>query len=104
MWRRVPGVIAGSTIFPCRWVIEASLADAPFLRVIRLISSANRPRHTSRRRKAMDELKLREMIAQVKAGRMSRRNFIHTMAGLGLAAPLAAQMLAYSGVATAQPA
>ena len=52
----------------------------------------------------MDEQQLRELIAQVKAGRMSRRNFIHTMAGLGLAAPLSAQMLAYSGIAYAQPA
>jgi peptide/nickel transport system substrate-binding protein len=52
----------------------------------------------------MDERQLRELIAQVKAGRMSRRRFIHTMVGLGLTAPLAAQMLAYSGVAQAQPA
>jgi peptide/nickel transport system substrate-binding protein len=52
----------------------------------------------------MDERQLRELIAQVKAGRMSRRGFIHTMVGLGLSAPLAAQMLAYSGVAQAQPA
>ena len=52
----------------------------------------------------MDEQQLRELIAQVKARRMSRRNFIHTLAGLGLAAPLAAQMLAYSGIAHAQPA
>jgi peptide/nickel transport system substrate-binding protein len=52
----------------------------------------------------MDERQLRELIAQVKLGRMSRRGFIHTMVGLGLTAPLAAQMLAYSGVAQAQPA
>jgi peptide/nickel transport system substrate-binding protein len=52
----------------------------------------------------MDERQLRELIAQVKAGRMSRRGFIHTMVGLGLTAPLATQMLAYSGVAHAQPA
>jgi peptide/nickel transport system substrate-binding protein len=52
----------------------------------------------------MDERQLRELIAQVKAGRMSRRNFIHTMVGLGLTAPLASQMLAYSGIAHAQPA
>ena len=47
----------------------------------------------------MDERQLRELIAEVKAGRISRRGFIHTMVGLGLTAPLAAQMLAYSGVA-----
>jgi peptide/nickel transport system substrate-binding protein len=52
----------------------------------------------------MDERQFRELIAQVKAGRMSRRRFIHTMVGLGLTAPLASQMLAYSGVAQAQPA
>ena len=47
---------------------------------------------------------LRELIAEVKAGRMSRRGFIHTMVGLGLTAPLATQMLAHSGLALAQPA
>ena len=52
----------------------------------------------------MDERQLRDLIAQVKAGRMSRRGFIHTMVGLGLTAPLATQMLAYSGIAYAQPA
>jgi peptide/nickel transport system substrate-binding protein len=52
----------------------------------------------------MDERRLRDLIAEVKAGRMSRRGFIHSMVGLGLTAPLAAQMLAYSGVAQAQGA
>jgi peptide/nickel transport system substrate-binding protein len=52
----------------------------------------------------MDERQLRELIAQVKAGRVSRRDFIQSMAGLGLTVPLAAQMLAYSGIAHAQPA
>ena len=51
----------------------------------------------------MDEHQLRELIAEVKAGRMSRRGFIHTMVGFGLTAPLAAQMLAHSGIAQAQP-
>jgi peptide/nickel transport system substrate-binding protein len=50
----------------------------------------------------MDEFTLREMVQQVKAGRLSRRHFIHTMVGLGLSAPIAAQMLAASGV-HAQP-
>jgi peptide/nickel transport system substrate-binding protein len=50
----------------------------------------------------MDERQLRQLIRQVKAGRMSRRGFIRTMVGLGLTAPLAAQMLDYSGVARAQ--
>ncbi len=52
----------------------------------------------------MDERQLRELIAEVKAERMSRRRFVQTMVGLGLTAPLATQMLAYSGVAQAQPA
>jgi peptide/nickel transport system substrate-binding protein len=52
----------------------------------------------------MDERQLRQLIAQVKAGRMSRRGFIRSMVGLGLTAPLATQMLAYSGMAQAQPA
>jgi len=51
----------------------------------------------------MDEHALREMISDVKAGRLSRRTFVQTMIGLGLTAPLAAQMLASAGVAQAQP-
>ena len=51
----------------------------------------------------MDEKQLRSLIARVKAGRLSRRQFIQSMVGLGLTAPMAAQMLAYSGVAHAQP-
>ena len=51
----------------------------------------------------MDEHALRELISDVKAGRLSRRTFVQTMIGLGLTAPLAAQMLASAGVAQAQP-
>jgi peptide/nickel transport system substrate-binding protein len=50
----------------------------------------------------MDEQELRQQIAKVKAGLMSRRAFVHKLVGLGLTAPLASQMLAYSGVARAQ--
>jgi len=50
----------------------------------------------------MDEHAIRDLIDDVKAGRLSRRRFVHTIVGLGLTAPLAAQMLAASGVA-AQP-
>ena len=50
----------------------------------------------------MDEHVLREMVSDVKAGRLSRRAFTRTMVGLGLTAPLAAQMLASAGVARAQ--
>jgi len=51
----------------------------------------------------MQERELRSMIEEVRAGRMSRRHFVQAMIGLGLTAPLAAQMLAVAGVAQAQP-
>ena len=47
----------------------------------------------------MTERGLRGLIAAVKAGRMSRRSFVRRMAGLGLAAPFATQLLAHAGVA-----
>jgi peptide/nickel transport system substrate-binding protein len=50
----------------------------------------------------MEERELRELITQVKAGRLGRRDFVQMMVGLGLTAPLAAQMLASAGVAQAQ--
>jgi peptide/nickel transport system substrate-binding protein len=50
----------------------------------------------------MNERELRSMIAEVKAGAMSRRHFVQTLVGLGLTAPLAGQMLASAGVAQAQ--
>src|SRR5260370_3220898 len=51
----------------------------------------------------MDHHALHELIAEVRAGRLGRRGFVQTMVGLGLTAPLAAQMLASAGVAQAQP-
>src|SRR5262249_30176277 len=50
----------------------------------------------------MDDHALRELIREVKAGRLSRRLFVRTMVGLGLSAPMAAQMLASAGIARAQ--
>ncbi|PYO34671.1 MAG: peptide ABC transporter substrate-binding protein, partial [Candidatus Rokuibacteriota bacterium] len=50
----------------------------------------------------MDERELRSMIEEVRTGRVSRRHFVQAMIGLGLTAPLAAQMLASTGVAHAQ--
>jgi peptide/nickel transport system substrate-binding protein len=50
----------------------------------------------------MDEHQIRRLIDDVKIGRLSRRRFVQIMVGLGLTAPLAAQMLTASGVA-AQP-
>src|SRR5499426_3964353 len=51
----------------------------------------------------MEERELRSMIAEVKAGRLSRRRFVQALVGLGLTAPMASQMLASAGVAQAQP-
>ncbi|HET7342524.1 MAG TPA: peptide ABC transporter substrate-binding protein [Methylomirabilota bacterium] len=51
----------------------------------------------------MDHHALHELIAHVKAGRLGRRAFVQMMVGLGLTAPMAAQMLASAGIATAQP-
>jgi peptide/nickel transport system substrate-binding protein len=50
----------------------------------------------------MDEHGLKELITHVKAGRLSRRGFVQMMVGLGLTAPMAAQMLTSAGVAQAQ--
>ena len=50
----------------------------------------------------MDEHDLRALVAEVKAGRVSRRRFIQMMVGVGLTAPMAGQMLSWSGVANAQ--
>jgi peptide/nickel transport system substrate-binding protein len=52
----------------------------------------------------MNERDLRDLIEEVRAGKLSRREFVRGMVALGLTAPLATQMLAYSGVAMAQPA
>jgi peptide/nickel transport system substrate-binding protein len=46
----------------------------------------------------MDERELREWIARVKDGAMSRRRFTRLMIGAGLTAPMAAQVLAAAGV------
>jgi len=50
----------------------------------------------------MEERALRTLIDQVRAGTLSRRRFVKVMVGLGLTAPMAAQMLASTGVAQAQ--
>jgi peptide/nickel transport system substrate-binding protein len=50
----------------------------------------------------MNEQQLRGLIALVQRGKMSRRAFVRRMVALGLTAPLASQMLAYSGVARAE--
>jgi peptide/nickel transport system substrate-binding protein len=50
----------------------------------------------------MDEQGLRDLIAQVKVGKLSRRAFVQRMVSLGLTAPMASQMLTHGGVAQAQ--
>ena len=50
----------------------------------------------------MNERDLRGLIANVKAGRLSRRGFVRRMLAVGLTAPMATQLLAISGVAMAQ--
>ena len=50
----------------------------------------------------MDEPTIRSLIRDVEVGLLTRRRFVQIMVGLGLTAPMAAQMLAASGVA-AQP-
>src|SRR5215467_12775635 len=52
----------------------------------------------------MDEQALRGLIAEVKAGKLSRRTFVWRMVALGLTAPMASQMLDHAGVARAQSA
>jgi len=52
----------------------------------------------------MNERYLRDVIADVRQGRLSRRAFTLRLIGLGLTAPVAAQILASSGVAVAAEA
>src|SRR5262245_60927931 len=47
----------------------------------------------------MDERELRGWIARVKDGTLSRRDFTRTLVGLGVTAPMAAQVLAAAGLA-----
>ncbi len=51
----------------------------------------------------MDDRELRELVSAVKVGRLSRRAFVHKMFGLGLAAPVATQLLAHAGLAQTAP-
>jgi peptide/nickel transport system substrate-binding protein len=52
----------------------------------------------------MEERKLRNLIADVKAGQLSRRAFVQRMIAVGLTAPMAGMMLSQSGVAMAASA
>src|SRR5438552_8263985 len=50
----------------------------------------------------MKERELRDLIADVRTGRLSRRAFVQQMIAVGLTAPIAGMMLSQSGVAMAQ--
>ena len=52
----------------------------------------------------MIERKLRNLIEDVRKGKLPRRNFIQQMVGLGLTAPMASMMLMHEGVAQTPPA
>ena len=52
----------------------------------------------------MKERELRDLIADVKTGRLSRRAFVQRMIAVGLTAPVAGMMLSQSGVAMAAAA
>jgi peptide/nickel transport system substrate-binding protein len=52
----------------------------------------------------MRERELRDLIADVKTGRLSRRAFVQRMIAVGLTAPMASMMLSQSGVAMAATA
>src|SRR3989442_9386688 len=51
----------------------------------------------------MDGHELRDLIEQVKARRLSRRQFFDSLVTVGLGGPVAMRMLAAAGVASAQP-
>ena len=51
----------------------------------------------------MDEQALREMLAQVKHGGLTRRRFVQALAAAGLGGPVAGHLLGAAGAAAAQP-
>jgi peptide/nickel transport system substrate-binding protein len=52
----------------------------------------------------MNEQEIRNLIAGVKAGRLSRRAFVQRMMAVGLTGPMAGMLLSQFGVAMAEPA
>jgi peptide/nickel transport system substrate-binding protein len=51
----------------------------------------------------MDEQALRELIAQVKHGHLTRRHFVQALGAVGVGLPMAGRLLGAAGVASAQP-
>ncbi|MCZ2134745.1 MAG: peptide ABC transporter substrate-binding protein [Burkholderiales bacterium] len=52
----------------------------------------------------MQEKEIRDLVEDVRAGRLARRNFILKMAAVGVGAPMASMLLMHAGVAQAQSA
>ena len=50
---------------------------------------------------ALNEIRIRRLIEQLRCGRLPRRDFIARLAAVGLAAPMASMLLVH---ASAQPA
>jgi len=50
----------------------------------------------------MNEQELRGLIEAVRVGQVTRREFIGTLLGFGIAAPIAGQLLMHAGIAQAQ--
>ncbi|MBB4264346.1 hypothetical protein [Bradyrhizobium sp. CIR3A] len=59
---------------------------------------------SSARTPASDQHHLYSLVEDVKKGRLSRRPFVHRLIAVGFTAPMATQILALGGVATAQSA
>ncbi|MES2635636.1 MAG: peptide ABC transporter substrate-binding protein [Pseudomonadota bacterium] len=51
----------------------------------------------------MQEKEIRDLVEDVREGRLARRSFIQRMVSVGLTAPMASMMLMHYGVAQAQP-
>jgi peptide/nickel transport system substrate-binding protein len=51
----------------------------------------------------MQERELRDLIEDVREGKLPRRGFIQQLVGLGISAPMASMLLMHAGVAQAQP-
>ena len=50
----------------------------------------------------MQERELRQLIEEVREGKLPRRGFIQRMVGLGLTAPMASMLLMHEGIAQTQ--
>src|SRR5262249_35512052 len=75
--------------------------DTPLRETVR--KPTTRPVGRAREEESMEERVLSALVDQVKAESVSCRRFVCIRVGLGLTAPMAAQMLASAGVAHAQP-